>query len=170
MRLRNRMRIRMAAGEWVRMARVMAPREFKNKRAFFEFHILEKVEAGLALRGTEVKSIREGNINLADSYAREMNGELFLVNCHIPEYRAGGWTNHDPRRPRKLLLHKREVAKIITKIEQKGLTIVPLRLYFNDRGYAKVEIGVAQGKKLHDKRADMKRRDADREIRRQMTG
>ncbi len=152
------------------MARVMASREFKNKRAYFEFHILEKYEAGIALRGTEVKSIRDGNINLAESYAREIDGELFLVNCHIPEYRAGGWTNHDPRRPRKLLLHRREVGKIIIKIEQKGLTLVPLRLYFNARGYAKVEIGVAQGKKLHDKRADMKSRDAEREIRRQMSG
>ncbi len=145
-----------------------ATREFRNKRAYFEYHILEKQEAGIELRGTEVKSIREGSLNLAESYARVEGDQLYLVNCHIPEYKAGGWTNHDPRRPRKLLLHRREIDRLIGKVELKGLTLIPLRLYFNSRGYAKVEIGVAKGKKLHDKRADMKRRDADREIRRQM--
>lgn len=146
------------------------PKEFRNKRAYFEYHILEKYEAGIELRGTEVKSIREGGVNLAESYARVTGEELFLVNCHIPEYRAGGWTNHDPRRPRKLLLHRRELDRLAGKIELKGLTLIPLRLYFNARGYAKVEIGVARGKKLHDKRTDLKRRDAEREIRRQMAG
>jgi SsrA-binding protein len=148
----------------------VAAREFRNKRAFFEYHILEKYEAGIALRGTEVKSIREGNVNLAESFARVMEGELYLVNCHIPEYRAGGWTNHDPRRPRKLLLHRRELDRLVGKIELKGLTLVPLRLYFNSRGYAKVEIGVAKGKKLHDKRSAVKERESEREIRRQMAG
>ncbi len=148
----------------------VSAREFRNKRAFFEYHILEKHEAGIALRGTEVKSIREGNVNLAESFARVMEGELFLVNCHIPEYRAGGWTNHDPRRPRKLLLHRRELDRLVGKIELKGLTLVPLRLYFNARGYAKVEIGVAKGKKLHDKRSAVKERESEREIRRQMAG
>lgn len=148
----------------------MAAREFRNKRAFFEYHILEKYEAGIALRGTEVKSIREGNVNLAESFARVMEGELFLVNCHIPEYRAGGWTNHDPRRPRKLLIHRRELDRLVGKIELKGLTLVPLRLYFNARGYAKVEIGVAKGKKLHDKRSAVKERESEREIRRQLAG
>lgn len=146
------------------------PREFKNKRAFFEYLVLETHEAGIELKGTEVKSIREGGVNLAESYARVNDGELFLVNCHIPEYRAGGWTNHDPRRPRKLLLHRKEIDKMVGKIELKGLTLIPLRLYFNSRGFAKVEIGICKGKKLHDKRSDMKRRDADLEIRRQMAG
>ena len=146
------------------------PREFKNKRAFFEYLVLETHEAGIELKGTEVKSIREGGVNLAESYARVNDGELFLVNCHIPEYRAGGWTNHDPRRPRKLLLHRKEIDKMVGKIELKGLTLIPLRLYFNSRGFAKVEIGICKGKKLHDKRSDMKRRDADLEIRRQIAG
>ncbi len=146
----------------------MATREFRNKRATFQYIVLEKYEAGIALRGTEVKSIREGNLNLAESYARVIDGELFLVNCHIPEYKAGSWANHEPRRPRKLLVHRRELDRMIGKIELKGLTIVPLRLYFNSRGFAKVEIGICKGKKLHDKRADMKRRDADLEIRREM--
>ena len=145
-------------------------KEFRNKRAYFEYEILEKQEVGIELRGTEVKSIREGNVNLAESHARVVGDELFLVNCHIPEYKPGGWTNHDPRRQRKLLLHRRELDRLIGKIELKGLTIIPLRLYFNSRGFVKIEIGLARGKKLHDKRADMKRQDADREIRRQMAG
>jgi SsrA-binding protein len=145
-------------------------KEFKNKRAYFEYHVLEKHEAGIELRGTEVKSIREGSVNLAESYARVLDGQLFLVNCHIPEYRAGGWTNHDPRRSRKLLLHRREIDKLAGKVELKGLTIVPLRLYFNARGFAKLEIGLCKGKQTHDKRADLKRREADREIRRQLAG
>jgi SsrA-binding protein len=147
-----------------------AAREFRNKRATFQYVVLEKLEAGIALRGTEVKSIREGNINLAESYAKVLDGELFLVNCHIPEYKAGSWSNHDPLRRRKLLIHRRELDRLVGKVELKGLTIVPLRLYFNARGFAKLEIGVCKGKKLHDKRADMKRRDADLEIRRQMAG
>ena len=146
------------------------PKEFKNKRAYFEYFVLEKHEAGIALWGTEVKSIREGSVNLSESYVRAMGDQLFLVNCHIPEYKAGGWTNHDPRRARKLLLHRREIDRLAGKIELKGLTLIPLRLYFNQRGFAKLEIGVCRGKKLHDKRADLKRREADREIRRQMAG
>lgn len=145
-------------------------REFRNKRAYFEYLILEKHEAGIELRGTEVKSIRENGLNLAESYARMEGDQLFLVNCHIPEYRAGGWTNHDPRRPRKLLLHRKELDRLAGKIELKGLTLIPLRLYFNARGFAKLEIGVARGKQLHDKRTDLKRRDAERDIRRQMAG
>jgi SsrA-binding protein len=147
-----------------------ATKEFRNKRAFFEYLILEKCEAGIALRGTEIKSIREGSVNLAESYVRPIGEELFLVNCHIPEYKAAGWTNHDPLRPRKLLLHRRELDKLLVKVQEKGLTLIPLRLYFNGRGFAKLEVGLGRGKKLHDKRADMKRREADREIRRQMAG
>ncbi len=145
-------------------------KEIRNKKAFFQYHVLEKLEAGIALQGTEVKSVREGNVSLAESYARLDGDEVFLVGCHIPEYRAGGWTNHDPLRKRKLLLHRREIGKLRARIEEKGLTIVPLRLYFNNRGYLKVELGVCRGKKLHDKRQTVKERDADREIRRQMSG
>lgn len=143
-------------------------KEVRNKRAFYEYQVLEKVEAGIALRGTEVKSIRDGNMSLAESYARLDGTEIMLVNCHIPEYKAGSWTNHDPRRKRKLLLHKREIRKLRMRIEEKGLTVVPLRVYFNNRGFAKVELGVGRGKKLYDKRQTMKRRDQERDIQRQM--
>jgi SsrA-binding protein len=146
------------------------PLDFRNKRAYFEYEILEKFEAGLSLRGTEVKSIREGNISLAESYARLHGGEAFLIGCHINEYRAGSWTNHDPTRSRKLLLHRREIDKLESRIAEKGLTLVPLRLYFNKRGFAKVELGLARGKKLHDKRSSIKKRDSDREIQRQLSG
>ena len=147
-----------------------ATREFRNKKATFQYIVLEKFEAGIALRGTEVKSIRDGNVNLAESYARVNDGELFLVNCHIQEYRAGSWANHDPLRPRKLLVHRRELDRMIGKIELKGLTIVPLRLYFNSRGFAKVEIGICKGKKLHDKRETIKRRTMDREAEAELKG
>ena len=143
-------------------------KEIRNKKAFYQYHVLEKVEAGVALAGTEVKSIREGNVTLTESYARLDGHEVFLVGCHIPEYRAGGWTNHDPRRKRKLLLHKREIYKLKVRVEEKGLTIVPLRLYFNNRGYAKVELGVCRGKQRHDKRQTVKARDAEREINREI--
>ena len=139
-------------------------REIRNKKAYFQYHVLEKIEAGIELRGTEVKSIREGEVSLAESFARIDGDEIFLVGCHIPEYRAGGWTNHDPRRKRKLLLHKREILKLKARIEEKGLTIAPLRLYFNKRGYAKLELGICKGKKLHDKRESVKERDAKREM------
>lgn len=143
-------------------------KEIRNKKAFYQYHVLEKVEAGIALQGTEVKSIRDGKISLTESYARVDGTEVFLVGCHIPEYRPGSWTNHDPLRKRKLLLHRREIRKLRARVEEKGLTLVPLRLYFNKRGYAKVEIGVCRGKRLHDKRESMKARDAERDIRRQM--
>ena len=145
------------------------PPSIKNKRAFYEYHVLEKVEAGIALQGTEVKSIREGKITLGESYVRVDGDEVFLVNCHIPEYKAGSWTNHDPTRKRKLLLHRREIAKLRVRVEEKGLTIVPLRLYFNKRGYAKLEIGVSRGKQVHDKRESVKKRDAARDIQRQLS-
>jgi SsrA-binding protein len=144
-------------------------REFRNKRAYFEYEILEKHEAGLVLRGTEVKSLREGNVSLAESYARFNGEELVLLGCHIAEYRAGNWTNHDPLRARRLLLHRRELLRLMGKVAEKGLTLVPLRLYFNARGFAKVELGLCRGKKLHDKRQAMKKRDTDREIRRELS-
>lgn len=145
-------------------------REVRNKKAYHQYHVLEKIEAGIELQGTEVKSIREGNVSLAESYARIDDAEVFLVGCHIPEYRAGGWTNHDPLRKRKLLLHRREISKLRARVEEKGLTIVPLRLYFNGRGYLKVELGICRGKQLHDKRETLKSRDADRDIQRQLAG
>lgn len=145
------------------------PREFKNRKAFHEFDVLEKVEAGVVLRGTEVKALREGKINFADSYARLDGGELYLVACHISEYKNAGAFTHDPVRRRKLLLHKVELRKLARRVEEKGLTIVPLRLFFNERGYAKVELGVGRGKKGHDKRQALKSRETEREIRREMT-
>ncbi len=138
----------------------------RNRKAFHEFEVLEQIEAGLVLKGTEVKSLRDGNIQLGDSYARFKAGELYLVNAHISEYKMGSWTNHEPRRPRKLLLHRREIARLSVKVEEKGLTLVPLSVYFK-RGYAKVRLGICRGKKLYDKRAALKQREAQRATRRE---
>jgi SsrA-binding protein len=144
-------------------------KEFKNRRAFHEYHVLEKVEAGIALVGSEVKSIREGNLNLSDSHARVEDGEVFLVNVHISEYKNAGAFGHDLKRKRKLLLHRAEIRKLERRVEEKGLTLVPLRVFFNARGIAKVELGVCRGKQLHDKRAALKARDTEREIRREIS-
>jgi SsrA-binding protein len=133
-----------------------------NKKAFHEYFILEKVEAGVCLLGTEVKAIREGRLNLKDSYAIVQKGEVWLFNCHISPYSHGNRENHDPTRTRKLLLHAREVRKLIGKTQQKGLTLTPLRVYFK-RGLVKVELGVARGKKLVDKRDSERSKEADRE-------
>jgi SsrA-binding protein len=135
----------------------------RNKRARHDYHILETWEAGLVLTGTEVKSLREGRANITDAFATVRQGEVFLVNAHISPYERGGYVNHAPARDRKLLLHAREVRRLIGAVEREGLTIVPLELYFK-KGRAKVVIALAKGKKLHDKRDDAKRRDADREI------
>jgi len=134
-----------------------------NRKAWHEFEILESYEAGLVLRGTEVKSIREGQVNFKDSYASVSNEEAWLVGCHIAPYHHGSDANHDPDRPRKLLLHRREIARLIGKVAERGLTLVPLRLYFKG-GRAKVELGLARGKKLHDKRATIRERDERREM------
>jgi SsrA-binding protein len=134
-----------------------------NRRARHEFFILESVEAGLALTGTEVKSLRAGSISLAESYARIRDGEMWLLGLHIPPYKQGSYANVDPIRPRKLLLHKDQIARLGAQVGEKGLTIVPLRMYFT-RGRAKVEIGLARGKKLWDKRAAAAKRDVQREI------
>src|SRR5215510_6308655 len=134
-----------------------------NRRARHEYSILETLEAGLVLRGTEVKSLRAGLVNFKDSYATVRNGEIWLLGCHINPYSHGTDANHDPERDRKLLLHKREVARLGGKISEKGLTLVPLRLYFKD-GRAKVEIGLARGKKLHDKRSALREREVRREM------
>jgi SsrA-binding protein len=146
-----------------------AAREFRNRRAFYEYHVLEKVEAGLALIGSEVKSLREGSVNFADSYARVEDGEVFLVGCHIAEYKNARAFGHEPTRRRKLLLHRCEIRKLGKAAEIKGHTLVPLRIYFNKRGFAKVEIGVCRGKKLHDKRLAAREKETEREIRREMS-
>jgi SsrA-binding protein len=135
-----------------------------NKKAFHDYFILEKLEAGIALLGTEVKAIREGRLNLKDSYAMVQEGEAYLLNCHISPYSHGNRENHDPTRSRKLLLHLREIRKLIGKTQEKGLTLVPLRVYLR-HGRVKVELGVAKGKKLIDKRESERRKEADREAR-----
>ena len=135
-----------------------------NKKAFHNYFILDKLEAGIVLFGTEVKSIREARINLKDSYAMIKQGEAFLLNCHISPYSHGNRQNHDPTRVSKLLLHHKEIRKMIGKTQEKGLTLVPLRVYLR-RGKIKVELGVARGKKLHDKRETERRKEMDQEAR-----
>jgi SsrA-binding protein len=135
----------------------------ENRRARHEYHILESVEAGLVLTGTEVKSVRAGGVSLSEAYARFRDGEAWLVGMHVPPYKAGSFSNAAPNRPRKLLLHKEQIVQLQSRVGEKGLTIVPLRLYFS-RGKAKVQLGVARGKKFWDKRADAAKRDVQREI------
>jgi SsrA-binding protein len=134
-----------------------------NRRARFNYEIGETFEAGIALTGTEVKSLRVGKATIAESYADTKGEELWLVNSNIPEYLQGGRYNHAPKRPRKLLLHKRQIHKLAGAVEREGMTIVPLKLYFNEKGRAKVELALAKGKKLHDKRETEKKRDWNRE-------
>lgn len=134
-----------------------------NRKARHEFHIGERFEAGIALQGTEVKSIRDGRINLQDAYCTVEHGEVTLLNCHISPYRHSSHFNHEPLRPRRLLLHRREIGKLAKAVDQKGFTLVPLRVYFK-RGLAKVEIGVARGKKQYDKRADISERESRRRL------
>ncbi|MCZ7420761.1 MULTISPECIES: SsrA-binding protein SmpB [unclassified Micromonospora] len=136
-----------------------------NKKARHDYAILDTYEAGMALTGTEVKSLRAGRASLVDAFAQERDGELYLHSMHIPEYTQGTWTNHEPRRTRKLLLKRLEIDRLIGKLRESGLTLVPLQVYFSD-GWAKVEIGLAKGKKAYDKRQDLAKRDADREIQR----
>jgi SsrA-binding protein len=135
-----------------------------NRKAFHEYFILDKLEAGLVLMGTEVKSIREARINLKESYAAVKGGEAFLFDCHISPYSHGNRENHEPTRTRKLLLHRQEIKKLIGKTQEKGLTLVPLRVYLR-RGKIKLELGVARGKKLYDKRETERKKDSDREAR-----
>jgi SsrA-binding protein len=135
-----------------------------NRKAFHDYHILETFEAGIALLGTEVKGIREGQANLRDSYARLDKGEVWLHNLHINPYSHRGYADHDPRRKRRLLLHRYEIRKLIGKTVEKGLTLVPTRLYFKN-GKVKVAIGLARGKQDHDKRETLRRREVDRETR-----
>jgi len=136
-----------------------------NRKAQHDYTILDTYEAGMALTGTEVKSLRAGRASLVDAFAQERDGELYLYGMHIPEYAQGTWTNHEPRRTRKLLLKRIEINRLIGKLQESGLTLVPLSVYFSD-GWAKVELGLARGKKSYDKRQAIAKRDADREIRR----
>jgi SsrA-binding protein len=135
----------------------------RNRRAYHDYFIEDTYEAGLVLTGTEVKSLRAGRASLADGFAQITDGEAWLHNVHIPEYTQGTWTNHTPRRIRKLLLHRKEIDRLSAKVSEQGLTLIPLSLYFKD-GHVKVELGLARGKRTYDKRQDLARRDAAREI------
>ena len=140
--------------------------EIKNRQAYFEYFIDDKYVAGIMLTGTEVKSLREGKASFNDSYCIFNKGELWIRSFHISEYSHGTVNNHDPIRERKLLLNKRELKKLEAKIKEKGYAIVPLRLFFNDKNLAKLEVGLGKGKKLHDKRETIKQRDTERELKR----
>ncbi len=135
----------------------------RNKRARFDYHLLDTFEAGVALKGTEVKALRAGKANITDAYGVVRDGEVFLLNAHISPYERGGYVNHEPTRLRKLLLHRREIRRLIGAVEREGLTLVPLELYFK-KGVAKVALALAKGKKLHDKRDTERKRDAEREM------
>ncbi len=136
----------------------------KNRKAGFEYEFIEKYVAGMALRGTEIKSIREGRVNLQEAYCVFYDDGLYVQNMHISAYEEGNILNHDPLRQRKLLLKKKELGKMKTKLDEKGLTIIPIRMFITDRGFAKLEIALARGKKLHDKRESIKEKDVKREL------
>jgi SsrA-binding protein len=140
----------------------------RNRRAFHDYEVMERLECGLVLTGTEVKSLRDGSASLEDAYAKIEGGEVWLLGSDIPEYAMGNRMNHKPKRPRKLLLHRREIDRFAGKASQRGLTLVPLRMYFKN-GRAKVELAVARGKQHHDKREALKKADAQREIRRALS-
>jgi SsrA-binding protein len=142
----------------------------QNKRARFEYEILETVEAGLVLVGSEVKSLRQGKTNLTDAFADDREGGLYLINLHIEEYKGANRFNHETKRPRKLLLHKKEQDKMLGVVQRKGLTLIPLTMYFNHKGIVKVTIGTCKGKKLYDKRATEKERDWQRDKARILKG
>lgn len=135
----------------------------ENRKARFSYEVIDTYEAGLALTGTEVKSLREGQANIQESYASAEDGEIWLINSYVPEYLQGNRFNHEPRRRRKLLLKKKEMAKLAQGVEREGMTMVPLKIYFNDRGRAKLLLAIARGKKLHDKRETERKRDWSRE-------
>jgi len=134
-----------------------------NRKAYHDYHIQETFEAGIALKGSEIKSIRAGKVNLGNAYARPENGELWLFNCHIAAYDAASYNTHEPLRPRKLLLHKKEIDSLTGEVTQRRLTLVPLKVYIKN-GIAKIELGVAKGKRVYDKREAIARRDAEREM------
>ncbi len=133
-----------------------------NRKAHFNYEIEEEIEAGLMLLGSEVKSIRQGKVNLNESYVAEIAGGLFLINCNIAEYKGANRFNHPPKRPRKLLLHHKQLQKIIGKMQVKGYSAIPLKLYFNKKNFAKILVGIGKGKKLYDKRESIKKRDENR--------
>lgn len=135
----------------------------ENRRARFDYHLDEIFDAGVVLAGSEVKSLRDGRASIQDAYAAEQGGEIWLINCHIPEYHGANRFNHEPRRQRKLLLKHKEIDKLVGSLKRGGVTLVPLTIYFNERGRAKVKIALARGKKLHDKRETEKARDWQRE-------
>ena len=135
----------------------------ENRKARYTYAIGETLETGIMLMGSEVKSLRGGKTTIAESYAHAKDGELWLVNCYIPEYTQASRFNHEPKRTRKLLVHKREVARLAASIQREGMTLIPLKLYFNAKGIAKIELGVAKGKKVHDKRETEKQRDWQRD-------
>ncbi len=137
-----------------------------NRKARFQYFLLEKWEAGLSLKGTEVKSLREGAVSLNESYCKIEGNEVFLLESNITPYNQGNIWNHDPKRKRKLLMHKKEILKIKQKLMEKGLTLIPVKIYFNDKGKAKVEVALAKGKKLYDKRETIQKRDTERKLRR----
>lgn len=138
-----------------------------NRKAYHDYHILEDVEAGIALKGTEIKSIREGRVNIRDAYAKPEGGELWLFNAHVAGYQAASYMDHEPNRPRKLLLHRKQIDYLSGLISRKGLTLVPLKLYIK-KGIAKLQLGVAKGKRVYDKRDAITRREVDREIERSL--
>lgn len=139
----------------------------ENRKARHDYHILETFEAGIELHGTEVKSVRSGNANLKDSFARVENGELILYNMHISPYQHGNQFNHEPKRPRRLLMHRREIMRLLGKTREKGLSLIPVKAYFRGK-WVKIELALARGKKMYDKRKDIAERDAEREMRRAM--
>lgn len=142
--------------------------EILNRRAGFEYQFIEKFEAGIVLTGTEIKSIRQGKVNLSDAYCYIKKGELYVKSMFIAEYEHGTYSNHESRRMRKLLLRRAELRKLERRVKERGLTIVPVRLYLTDRGFAKLEIALAQGKKVHDKRESIRQKDLGRDMDRQM--
>ncbi|GER00573.1 SsrA-binding protein [Iodidimonas gelatinilytica] len=135
----------------------------ENRKARYNYAVEDTFEAGIVLTGTEVKALRKGTANIAESYAEEKNGEIWLINAHIDEFSHGNIHNHEPRRPRKLLLHRKEINKITGVLQRAGMTLVPLKVYFDNNGRAKILVGLAKGKKAHDKREDIKQRDWDRQ-------
>ena len=141
------------------------PKEFKNRRAYHDYHVLDRIEAGIVLIGSEVKSLREGNLSFAESYARIENGEAFIQGLHISEYKNARMFGHEAARRRKILLHKREIRKLYKAVSIRGQTLIPLKVYFNKRGIAKVMLGICKGKLAYDKRAAKRKRDSDRELR-----
>ena len=142
--------------------------EIRNRNAYHEYFIEDKYSAGMVLTGTEVKSLREGKVSFNDSYCFLHKGELWVKSLHIAEYSHGTSSNHDPLQDRKLLLQKRELRKLEGKIKEKGFTVVPLRIYFNEKGFAKMELGLGKGKKLYDKRETIRQRDTEREMKRHL--